>query len=88
MADYQLAATELALACDKQGRGLIPPAVFTRRRQDMLGLMRAAVTVFRERRPLMPHPPWAPYGGSIFVPSAPEHPGGHDDSTGQHRSAS
>jgi hypothetical protein len=88
MADYQLAATELALACDKQGRGLIPPAVFARRRQDMLGLMRAAVTVFRERRPPMPHPPWAPYGGSIFVPSAPEHPGGHDDSTGQHRSVS
>jgi hypothetical protein len=60
MADCQLAATELALACDKQRRGLIPPAVFARRRQDMLGLMRAAVTVFHERRPLMPHPPGRP----------------------------
>jgi protease PrsW len=88
MADYQLAATELALACDRQRRGLIPPAVFARHRQDMLALMRAAVTVFRERRPPMPDPHWAPYGGSIFVPSAPEHPGGHDDGTGQHYSAS
>ena len=88
MADYQLAATELALACERQRRDLMPPAAFARRREDMLGLMRAAVTVFRERRPPMPNPPWAPFGGSIFVPSASEHSGGHDDGTGQHRSAS
>jgi protease PrsW len=76
MADYQFAATELALACDRQRRGLMPPSLFARRRQDMLGLMRAAVTVFRERRPPMPNPPWAPHGGSIFVPSVSEQPGG------------
>jgi protease PrsW len=39
MADYQLAATELALACERQRRGLMPPEVFARRREDMLGLM-------------------------------------------------
>jgi hypothetical protein len=86
MADYQLAATELALACERQRRGLMPPAAFARRRQDMLGLMRADVTVFRERRPPMPNPPWAPHGGSIFAPSASEQPGGHEDGTGQRRS--
>jgi hypothetical protein len=86
MGDYQLAATELALACERQRRGVMPPAVFARRREDMLGLMRADVTVFRERRPPMPNPPWAPRGGSIFVASASEQPGGHEDGTGQHRS--
>jgi hypothetical protein len=70
MADYQLAATELALACDKERRGLMPPEVFARRREDMLALMRAAVTVFRERR----LPRRIPHGRRTgAVSSSPQH---------------
>jgi hypothetical protein len=78
MAQYQLAATDLALACDRDRRGLLPPGVFTRRRENTLGLMREAVTIFRERRPPMPHPPWAPRGGSVFVPAASQRATAHD----------
>jgi protease PrsW len=78
MAQYQLAATDLALACDRDRSGLLLPGVFTRRRENTLGLMREAVTVFRERRPPMPHPPWAPRGGSVFVPAVTQRATAHD----------
>jgi protease PrsW len=76
MAEYQLAATELALACNRDRRGLMAPAVFARRREDSLSMMRAAAAVFREREFPPPHPPWAPDGECVFVPGKPDRYGG------------
>ena len=42
MADYQLAATELAMACNRNSLGRTTPEAFARHRDDSLSLMRAA----------------------------------------------
>ena len=88
MAEYQLAATELALACNRDHRGLMTPEAFTRRREDSLGLMRAAAAVFRAGRPPHPHPPWAAGGECIFVPGRADRASGRDGAErDQHRTA-
>ncbi len=77
MADYQLAATELALARNRASRELMQPAAFSARRDDSLALMRAAITVFREGEPRLDRSPWAAAPGtSAFTlrrsPRAPQ----------------
>jgi RsiW-degrading membrane proteinase PrsW (M82 family) len=67
MADYQLAATELALACQRQGRGLLAPAAFSARRDESLAQMRAAIAVARDTQPSLQPPVWAPEGTSVFA---------------------
>ncbi|MCA1192235.1 PrsW family intramembrane metalloprotease, partial [Saccharopolyspora sp. 6V] len=61
MADYQLAATELALLHDHATRATIPVELFHSRRDAILGLMRVARNAFFQRRPLpqVAPPPWA-----------------------------
>jgi protease PrsW len=67
MADYQLAATELAMLHQRAERGVISPWEFEERRQALLGLMHAARLAFLSRRPQPPVPPWAPGGPSGFT---------------------
>jgi protease PrsW len=66
MADYQLAATELALAHLRQERRVIAPAQFEERRQALLRLMAVARTTFFRHQPEPPQPPWAPRAHSGF----------------------
>src|SRR6266487_140289 len=67
MADYQLAATELAMLHQRAERGVIGYAEFETRRQALLGLMQAARMAFLRRRPEPPVPPWAAAGPSGFT---------------------
>jgi RsiW-degrading membrane proteinase PrsW (M82 family) len=69
MSDYQLAATELALACNRAGLDLMDPAAFGARRAESLAQMRAAVSVFRDRYPALQPPPWASDTVSAFAGS-------------------
>jgi protease PrsW len=70
MTEYQLAATELAMACNRSSAGRTTADTYSRHRDDSLSLMRAAAEVVRARRPLSP-PPWLrPDDGSVFVRSA------------------
>jgi protease PrsW len=70
MADYQLAATELAMACRRNTLGQTTTEAFARHRDDSLTLMRAAVAVMRAREHVSP-PPWlGPGEPSVFVSSA------------------
>jgi protease PrsW len=71
MAGYQLAATELALACNRAGLDLMEPAAFDARRDDSLAQMRAAIAVFRDRYPELQPPPWAGGTSSAFVTPQP-----------------
>jgi RsiW-degrading membrane proteinase PrsW (M82 family) len=67
MAEYQLAATELAMACNRIRLGRITPETFARHRDGALSLMRAAAAVVRYRKPLSA-PPWIPEDGeSVFL---------------------
>jgi RsiW-degrading membrane proteinase PrsW (M82 family) len=66
MAEYQLAATELAMACNRISLGRTTEEVFLRHRDDSLTMMRAAAEVVRSRNPLAP-PPWVPDGRSVFL---------------------
>jgi RsiW-degrading membrane proteinase PrsW (M82 family) len=66
MTDYQLAATELALAHQRAERGVIGPAQFDQRCRDLLALMAAARNVFLARQRAATPPPWAPEGHSGF----------------------
>jgi protease PrsW len=66
MAEYQLAATELAMACNRSHLGKTTPEAFARHRDDSLSLMRAAAKVVRGRDPLYP-PPWIPNEESVFL---------------------
>ena len=75
MAVYQLAATELALACNRAERDLMEPPVFAARCDQSLGLMRAAISFFRDRHPHPPQPPWAGLETSAFGPPPPRRPG-------------
>ena len=64
MADYQLAATELALLHQRAERQVIDPGPFAQRQQALLGLMQVARGVFLRHQPARPLPPWAAPGGS------------------------
>ncbi len=65
--EYQLAATELAMACNRNSLGRTTPEAFSRHRDDSLTLMRAAAAVVRAREPLS-SPPWlGPDERSAFV---------------------
>jgi RsiW-degrading membrane proteinase PrsW (M82 family) len=74
MADYQLAATELALACHRAEHGQMEPPAFDASRDASLALMEAAATALRDRRPLPPVPSWAALGASAFSVPASERP--------------
>jgi protease PrsW len=75
MADYQLAATELAMACHRNSLGRTTPEVFARHRDDSLSLMRAAAEVVRAREPLYV-PPWlGPDERSVFLRPTAQPPG-------------
>ena len=59
MADYQLAATELALVHLRQERGVIAADQFDERRRELLALMATAHHAFFRHQPAPPQPPWA-----------------------------
>jgi RsiW-degrading membrane proteinase PrsW (M82 family) len=67
MADYQLAATELALACNRAKRGLLEPVAFAASRDGSLALMSTAAAALRDRQPAAPQPSWAALGTSAFA---------------------
>ncbi len=67
MADYQLAATELAMLHQRAERGVTSRPEFEARRQALLGLMQSARLAFLSRRPQPPVPPWASHGPSGFI---------------------
>jgi RsiW-degrading membrane proteinase PrsW (M82 family) len=67
MRRYQLAATELAMACNRNAHGRLTPEHFARHRDDSLTLMREAVASIRRRKQLYP-PPWVGDAPSAFVP--------------------
>jgi hypothetical protein len=66
MGEYQLAATELAMACNRNSLGRTTPEAYERHRDDSLSLMRAAAEVVRARKPLIA-PPWIADGQSAFL---------------------
>jgi protease PrsW len=67
MARYQLAATELAMACRRQRLGQTSEDAYLRHRDDSLTLMRAAAALIREQEQLFP-PPWIdPEAPSVFT---------------------
>jgi RsiW-degrading membrane proteinase PrsW (M82 family) len=74
MAEYQLAATELALACHRVEHGQMEQAAFNVSRDTALAIMSASATALRDRRPLLPVPSWAALGESAFAPPASERP--------------
>src|SRR5690606_8365989 len=82
MADYQLAATELALLHKRADRGVADPRWFVARRDALLGLMALARQAFlrtqaHPRRTRPSGPPWAAgQGGSGFLPPSPPGPYG------------
>jgi RsiW-degrading membrane proteinase PrsW (M82 family) len=67
MTQYQLAATELAMACRRKSLGQTTEDAYVRHRDDSLTLMRAAAAIVRGQEQLTP-PPWiAPDVPSVFV---------------------
>lgn len=78
MADYQLAATELALACHRRDHEQMEPESFGASRDASLTLMSAAATALRDHRPLPPAPSWAVLGESAFAIPSAERPKGRD----------
>ena len=74
MAQYQLAATELAMACHRKSLGQTTDDDYVRHRDDSLTLMRAAAEIVRREEQLYP-PPWiAPDSPSVFVAYRPDPP--------------
>jgi protease PrsW len=74
MTQYQLAATELAMACRRKSLGQTTEEAFVRHRDDSLTLMRAAAAIVRRQEQLYP-PPWiAPDSPSVFVDYRPGPP--------------
>lgn len=72
MADYQLAATELALLHARAENRAIEPRLFHARRDAILQLMRVARDAFFRRVPQVQPAPWAVQGPSgFFAPPAP-----------------
>ena len=66
MIQYQLAATELAMACNRNSQGRLTPERFARHRDDSLSLMGAAIDAIRAHEHLYP-PPWVGESPSAFV---------------------
>jgi hypothetical protein len=67
MAQYQLAATELAMACNRNRFGRTTEEAYARHRDDSLDLMRAAAAIVRRHEQLY-QPPWiGPDDLSVFV---------------------
>jgi protease PrsW len=74
MTEYQLAATELAMACRRKSLGQTSEDAYARHRDDSLTLMRAAAELVRRQEQLYP-PPWiAPDSPSVFVTYRPGPP--------------
>jgi RsiW-degrading membrane proteinase PrsW (M82 family) len=73
MVQYQLAATELAMACNRDSHGRLTPEGFARHRDDSLELMRGAAEVIRAHEQLYP-PPWVGEAPSAFVPRVDDPP--------------
>jgi RsiW-degrading membrane proteinase PrsW (M82 family) len=72
MTEYQLAATELAMACHRKSLGQTTEDAYVRHRDDSLTLMRAAAEIVRRQEQLYP-PPWiAPDSPSVFVAYRPD----------------
>jgi protease PrsW len=70
MAQYQLAATELAMACNRNSFGRTTTEAYAKHRDDSLDLMRAAAAIVRRQEQLYP-PPWlGPDDLSVFVARA------------------
>lgn len=70
MAQYQLAATELAMACNRNSLGRTTAEAYARHRDNSLALMRAAAAMVRDQEQLYP-PPWlGPGDFSVFVAPA------------------
>jgi hypothetical protein len=74
IADYQLAATELALTCFRAQQGFLVAEVFADNQQIRLAAMNQAAATLRDRRPRPPHPSWAPYGKSALSVTRPPRP--------------
>jgi hypothetical protein len=66
MTQYQLAATELAMACNRNRQGRLTPEGFARHRDDSLALMRTAAEVISSAEQLFP-PPWVGEDPSAFA---------------------
>jgi hypothetical protein len=68
MGDYQLAATELALARAKSVRGVLPADHFAARERNLLELMGVARHSFARRIPPRTEPPapWATAGSALI----------------------
>jgi protease PrsW len=66
MADYQVAATELALVHQRAERGVIDVARFDERCHALLSLMAAARDTFFRYQSAPSSPPWQRQGGSGF----------------------
>ncbi len=67
MTQYQLAATELAMACNRNSFGRTTDEAYARHRDDSLDLMRAAAAIVRRHEQLY-QPPWiGPDDASVFV---------------------
>jgi protease PrsW len=74
MAKYQLAATELAMACNRNSFGRTTEEAYARHRDDSLDLMRAAAAIVRRHEHLY-QPPWlGPDDVSVFVVGAAARP--------------
>ena len=74
VADYQLAATELALTCFRAQQGFLVAEVFADNQQLRLVAMTEAAAALRNRQPRPPHPSWAPYGKSALSVTQPPRP--------------
>ena len=69
MTDYQLAATELAMACHRNRLGRMTADAFARHRDRSVDLMRAAAEAVSAGRPTAP-PPWISLNErSVYFPS-------------------
>jgi len=77
MADYQLAATELALARAKSDRGVLGPAALAARERSLLTLMHVARRSFARRVPDFgtASAPWARTGSALTAWGARQAPG-------------
>jgi RsiW-degrading membrane proteinase PrsW (M82 family) len=74
IADYQLAATELALTCFRAQQGFLVAEVLADSQQVRLAAMQRSAATLRSRQPRPPHPPWAPYGRSALARTRPPKP--------------
>jgi RsiW-degrading membrane proteinase PrsW (M82 family) len=74
IADYQLAATELALTCYRGQQGFLVGEVFATSQQTRLAAMQRCAVTLRGRQPRPPHPSWAPYGRSALALTSPPRP--------------